>query len=162
MLIRYLGENKASKWIRPTWPFCCCARATTASMPMVTRPSLPCGAAGDAEVTAGQAGPLMCAGESGRLAGIDTVSQENLCAPPPDPFDGGPATGTCARAAPLFPLAMCRGTWWVMRSRCYMAAGTTSRPMARFGVLAAVAADWAPYHYWTLGLGRSLWLDLDR
>src|SRR5580658_7700846 len=44
--------------------------------------------AGDAEVTAGQSGAFTVhPGESGRFAGVDTVSQEVSGAPPPDGFD---------------------------------------------------------------------------
>jgi hypothetical protein len=86
--IRYLGENESfevdtpniSVLLRPG-DYRINADGDNGVSSLVVR-------AGDAEVTAGQSSPFnVRSGESGRFAGVDTVSQEISGAPPLDGFD---------------------------------------------------------------------------
>jgi hypothetical protein len=88
--IRYLGENESFEVDTPNTSIVLLrpgdyrfsADGDNAVSSLVVR-------AGDAEVTAGQAGAFnVRPGESGRFTGVDTVSQEISGAPPLDGFDG--------------------------------------------------------------------------
>ena len=90
--------RKPTKSTRPMWRWLWCGRAITASMSMAitTSPPSPCGA-GKPQVNGGGAAFAVHAGQSARISGVDTVSQEMGSAPPPDQFDGWCQTARPAR-----------------------------------------------------------------
>ena len=154
VVIRYLGENESVEVDTPNVAVSLLRPGNyriqangDESVSMVTVRG------GEAEVTGGGAAFPVRAGQSARMAGMDTVSQEINPAPGPDPFDqwcmdrerreGG------AISARYVPREMVGyedldqyGVWTELPPY-----GPVWRPRA-------VAADWAPYHY-----GHWAWVD---
>ena len=158
--IRYLGENESFEVDTPNTAIVLLrpgdyrinADGDNGVSSLVVR-------AGDAEVTAGQSAAFhVPPGESGRFAGVDTVSQEISGAPPLDGFDGWTrdrdvredrATTSASMSARYVPREMVGyedldgyGRW------------VNIQPYGMVWQPTAVAAGWAPYHN-----GHWAWVD---